>query len=281
MKDLCVALIIFQSSVGQVDDNLDRMTNWVCMAKAAGADVACFPEMNISGYGIQSASFLKPEPIPGPTSDRLTALAKGEKIAILAGMAEKDGPDLYVSHILATPDGQIGVYRKLHIPPTEREMFSPAGQVPVFLINGVLCGVQLCYDAHFPELSTRMAMEGADVIFFPHASPRGTPEEKFASWMRHLPARAYDNGIFVLACNQTGDNGQGLHFPGLAMALGPDGRLLGKDIGGNESLLLIHLKAESLASVRNHRMRYFFPNRRPELYRSLYSEESLAEGHAD
>ena len=281
MNDIRVALIIFQSSVGQVRDNLDRTAKWVRLAKAAGADVTCFPEMNISGYGVQSAGILKPERIPGPTSDRLTALAKGEKIAILAGMAETDGAGLYASHMLATPDGRLGVYRKLHISPPEQGIFSPAGLVPVFPIKGVLCGVQLCYDAHFPELSTLMAVKGADVIFFPHASPRGTPEKKYASWMRHLPARAYDNGIFVLACNQTGDNGQGLHFPGIAMALGPDGRLLKKDIGGNESLLLIDLKAEDLAFVRNHRMRYFLPNRRPESYRSLYMEESVSEGYAD
>ena len=275
MNDICVALVIFRSSVGQVCDNLDRMAKWVCMAGQAGADVVCFPEMNISGYSVQSTGIMKPERIPGPTSDRLSALAKMEKIAILAGMAEIDGAGhLYASHILATPDGQIGVYRKLHIPPPEQGVFSPAGQIPVFPIKGVLCGVQLCYDIYFPELSTLMAEKGADVIFFPHASPRGTPEEKYASWMRHLPARAYDNGIFVLACNQTGDNGQGLHFPGIALAIGPDGRILEKDVGGNESLLMIHLKAESLASVRNHRMRYFLPNRRPELYRSLYMEES-------
>jgi predicted amidohydrolase len=270
MNDICVALVIFQSSVGQVWGNLDRMVPWVCMAGQAGADVVCFPEMNISGYSVQSAAIMKPEQIPGPASDRLSALAKGEKITILAGMAEMKGAGLYVSHILATPDGRIGVYRKLHISPPEQGIFSQAGQVPVFPVKGVLCGVQLCYDTHFPELSTLMAAKGAEVIFFPHASPHGTPEEKYASWMRHLPARAYDNGIFVLACNQTGDNGQGLNFPGLALAIGPDGRLLEKEVGGNESLLLIHLKAERLASVRNHRMRYFLPNRRPELYRSLY-----------
>ena len=274
MNDICVALVIFRSSVGQVWDNLDRMAKWVCMAGHAGADVVCFPEMNISGYSVQSAAIMKPEQIPGPASDRLSALAKEENIAILAGMAEMDGAGFYASHILATPDGQIGVYRKLHISSPEQGVFSPAGQVPVFPIKGVLCGVPLCYDTHFPELSTQMAVKGADVIFFPHASPRGTPEEKYASWMRHLPARAYDNGIFVLACNQTGDNGQGLHFPGLALAIGPDGHLLKKDVGGNESLLVIHLKAEDLASVRNHRMRYFLPNRRPELYRSLYMEKS-------
>lgn len=274
MDDICVGLVIFRSVVGRIRNNLDRMVPWVSRAAAAGADAVCFPEMNISGYSSQSTAILKPEQLPGPTSNTLTALAKRENIAILAGMAETDGKGIYASHILATPDGRVGVYRKLHIAPPEQGLFSPAGQVPVFCIKGVMCGVQLCYDAHFPELSTVMALKGADVIFFPHASPRGTPEEKYASWMRHLPARAYDNGIFVLACNQTGDNGQGLDFPGLALAVGPDGHVLEKDIGGNENLLLIRLKAERLASVRNHRMRYFLPNRRPELYRSLHMGES-------
>ena len=193
MNDICVALVIFRSWVGQVCDNQDRMVPWVRMAGQAGADVVCFPEMNISGYGIRSAAIMKSEPIPGPTSDRLSALATGEKIANLAGMAEINGAGLYASQILATPDGRIGVYRKLHIPPPEQGIFSPADQVPVFQIKGVLCGVQLCYDSHFPELSTHMAVKGADVIFFPHASPRGTPAEKYASWMRYfLPNRRPD-----------------------------------------------------------------------------------------
>ncbi|MCX5882632.1 MAG: hypothetical protein NTU74_12800 [Deltaproteobacteria bacterium] len=153
MNDICVALVIFRSSVGRICDNLDRMVQWVCMAGQAGADVVCFPEMNISGYSAQSAAIMKPERIPGTTSDSLSSLAKGEKIAVLAGMAEIDGAGhLYASHILATPDGLIEVYRKLHIPPPEQGIFSPAGQVPIFPIKGVLCGVQLCYDTHFPEL---------------------------------------------------------------------------------------------------------------------------------
>ncbi len=70
-------------------------------------------------------------------------------------------------------------------------------------------GIQLCYDAHFPELSTRMAVNGADIIFMPHASPRGTPSQKLTSWLRHLTARAFDNGVFIVACNQNGDNQKG------------------------------------------------------------------------
>jgi N-carbamoylputrescine amidase len=112
-----------------------------------------------------------------------------------------------------------------------------------------------------------MALDGVHAIFMPHASPRGTPEEKRDSWLRHLPARAFDNGVYVVACNQTGANGAGLGFPGVALALGPDGRVIASDTGGREGLLLATLDADRLAAVRRHPMRYFLPHRRPDLYR--------------
>jgi N-carbamoylputrescine amidase len=112
-----------------------------------------------------------------------------------------------------------------------------------------------------------LALEGIDALFLPHASPRGTPREKAASWRRHLPARAFDNGIFVVAVNQAGENGAGLAFPGLAVALGPDGRVLAEMDDGREGLLVVDLDLESLAAVRRHPLRYFLTQRRPEVYR--------------
>ena len=84
--------------------------------------------------------------------------------------------------------------------------------------------------------------------------------------MRHLPARAFDNGLYVVACNQTGNNENGLDFPGLAVILDPAGQIINKDISGEENIITADLKAEKLAEVRGHRMRYFLPNRRPDLY---------------
>jgi N-carbamoylputrescine amidase len=100
----------------------------------------------------------------------------------------------------------------------------------------------------------------------PHASPRGTPDDKFNSWTRHLTARAFDNGVFVAACNQTGSNHMGLQFPGLAMVVGPSGEIIARAADTDEGLLVADLKAAALAHVREHRMRYFLPNRRPEIY---------------
>jgi N-carbamoylputrescine amidase len=146
----------------------------------------------------------------------------------------------------------LGVYRKLHIAPPEKNAFDAGEGFQVFEAAGTRFGIQLCYDAHFPEFSTRMALGGADVIFMPHASPRGTPEEKRDSWMRHLPARVFDNGVFVVACNQADDNGAGLTFPGLAVVIGPDGRVIAVDVGGREALLVADLDLEQLAAVRSH-----------------------------
>jgi N-carbamoylputrescine amidase len=84
--------------------------------------------------------------------------------------------------------------------------------------------------------------------------------------MRHLSARAFDNGLYVIACNQTGNNQNELSFPGLAVVLDPAGHILKKDTGGKENLIVADLKAGELKEIRGHRMRYFLPNRRPDLY---------------
>ena len=267
MKDLCIAAVIFNSVVGRVQQNLDRMLPWIDKAKKEGADLVCFPELNVTGYSTDPVINEYAETIPGAISRQLEQMARDYEIVILAGMAEKNQKgDIYASHLVATPQEIAGVYRKVHIAPPEEVVFSPGDRVPLINISGVKLGLQLCYDAHFPELSTRMAVDGADIIFMPHASPRGTSQEKLNSWMRHMTARAFDNGIFIVACNQVGVNQKGLEFPGLAVIIGPSGIVLEENTTDREDMLVSVLKADDLSNVRNHKMRYFLPNRRPEVY---------------
>ena len=276
MKDIRIAAVIFNSAVNHVNHNLDRMVPWIKEAKNQGANLICFPELNVTGYSIHPEIKDAAEPIPGPISRHLQQLAQEDQIVILAGMAEKDQKGrIFASHLVVTPQGISGVYRKLHIPPPEKEIFSPGDIVPLLEVHGITLGIQLCYDAHFPELSTRMALDGADVIFMPHASPRGTPNEKLSSWTRHLTARAFDNGVFIVACNQNGDNQKGLQFPGMALVIDPSGEIIKKNISGDDGILVADLKSSALEAVRSHRMRYFLPNRRPELYEWHRKTENL------
>ena len=84
--------------------------------------------------------------------------------------------------------------------------------------------------------------------------------------MRHLPARAFDNSLFVAATNQTGSNRKGLRFPGVALALSPSGEILAKNLSSKPGLMIADLKANALTRVRNHPMRHFLPQRRSDLF---------------
>lgn len=267
MKNIRVAAVISHAPVGAIRENLDRMENWVVEARQGGAQIVCFPELNVSGYAVTDDIRKSAEKISGKIVLHLLAMARREQITILAGMAEEDeNHHVFASHLAVGPEGLLGVYRKLHIAPPEKHLFTPGNDIPLFAAHGATFGMQLCYDAHFPEISTCMALKGADIIFIPHASPHGTPRTKSSSWKRHLPARAYDNSVFIVVCNQTGNNGTGLCFPGVAMAIGPDGRILGQKWSEKEDMLLTELKEIDLYSVRENRMHYFLPRRRQDLF---------------
>ena len=282
MSTLRIAAAMLQTPVGRVDENLAAVVAWTRRARRDGAHLVCFPEMTLTGYSTRKGIVRHGLTADGPAAETLRQLAQQEGITILAGAAEPAPDDrIYAAHWVVRPGLPIDVYRKTHIAPPEKRHFMPGDELPVFEVGAHRIGIQLCYDAHFPELTAHMAWRGADILFFPHASPRGTPEEKLASWMRHLTARAFDNGVFVVACNQAGENGEGLSFPATAVVIGPSGEVLAQDTSGQEGLLVADLEASLLAHVRGHRMRYFFPNRRPELYRRLIAEQSDYESEPD
>jgi N-carbamoylputrescine amidase len=266
MENITLTTVICQCLAGRIQDNLAAMEKWVRAAKEKGSEMVCFPELNITGYStlpdIQGAA-IPVQDLLHPVQD----LAMTHDVVILCGWAEKgEAGGIYASHLAMEPRGLIGIYRKLHVAPPEQSVFTPGGEIPVFEAKGLRFGIQLCYDAHFPELSTAMARKGVDAILMPHASPGRTPEEKMASWMRHLPARAYDNSLYVVAWNQTGGNGKGLTFPGLAMAFGPSGNLEKHTLGREEAMMTLTLTGSELDRVRKNRMHYFLPHRREDLF---------------
>jgi len=282
MENIRIAAVMLQSPVGRLDDNLAAVVAWTRRARQAGARLVCFPEMALTGYSTQGSLADHVMSSDGPVADTLQQLAEREAITILVGTAESaPAGRVYAAHWVVRPGAPIAVYRKTHIAPPEAQALAPGDRVPIFEDGTLRFGIQLCYDAHFPELSAHMACQGADVIFFPHASPRGSPAEKLQSWMRHLTARAFDNGVFVVACNQAGENGEGLSFPAVAVVIGPSGDVLGQDISGGEGLLVADLDASRLDHVRGHRMRHFLPNRRPGLYRRLLSNEGAPRPGSD
>jgi predicted amidohydrolase len=272
MRDLRVAAVCMHSETGEIRENLDRTASYVAKASETGANVVCFPELSLTGYSLQDPSHVYKELGQDAVIEKVLHMARDKNVIIIAGLVERSLRDkLYISQIVAGPRGLMGVYRKTHLSPPEAEKYEAGQEINVFSDYEITFGVQLCYESHFPEISTVMALNGIEVLFLPHASPRGEPAEKMDSWLRHMPSRAFDNGFYVVACNQVGRNREGLDFPGVAVAVGPDGRIMESYMGKEEGLVIVDLNANFLGEVRNHRMRYFLPNRRPELYREVCS----------
>jgi len=268
MDDLKIAAICMHSVTGEIEKNLDRMQSFVSEASKEGADIVCFPELCVTGYVLTRPMDAYGGLDSNNAMERLVLMAREADLILIAGLIEIGGDEKpYISQVIADPKGLIGIYRKTHLSPTEKDVYGAGQEIKVFSHESTTFGVQLCYEAHFPEISTGMALMGADILFIPHASPRGEPDEKFKSWLRHLPARAFDNGLFVVACNQVGETTEGLSFPGVAVVFGPDGRLLAKYAGKREKILFAELGAGMLRDIRTHRMRYFLPERRPQLYK--------------
>ncbi|MBW1863051.1 MAG: hypothetical protein JRJ02_11855 [Deltaproteobacteria bacterium] len=132
-------------------------------------------------------------------------MARTEGLIIIVGMIEMtDDLKPYISQVVASPDGLLGLYRKTHLSPREKESYQAGQSIDTFCYEDAIFGVQLCYESHFPEISTVMALKGAQIIFMPHASPRKTPEEKIESWLRHLPSRAFDKWIVCCGLQPSG-----------------------------------------------------------------------------
>jgi len=142
---------------------------------------------------------------------------------VVLGYAEVDGEKLFNSAICLDANGMIlANYRKQTVANDyERQCFGKGGPGPVFLLHGVPTSILICLDVEFPELVRRASLDGAHLLIVPTAlAPkwRVVPETV-------IPARAYENGIFVAYCNYAGDDEAG-PFCGQSLVAGPDGRAI-------------------------------------------------------
>lgn len=267
MKDLVIAAACMECRPREIKRNLDITHEMTLRAKAEGAGLICFPEASLTGYLLEGIDGLYEETRQDELLAALRAMAEETGVCILAGFAEANaGKRPMIAHCVAAPGREPLFHRKTHLSPQEKVIYEAGDELGIFREAGAAFGIQLCYEGHFPEISSVMALMGAEVIFFPHASPRGLPREKAANWLRHLSARAFDNGLYVVACNQAGQFKEGMPFPAVALVLGPDGRTVAAYSGDKNNLLVAELSSELLKKTRESDMSFFLPHRRPDLY---------------
>lgn len=264
-----VALVQMDSSKGK-KTNLDKIASFTAKAAGNRADIVCFPELSITGYTLDRP-ILHAETIPGASSNTILRLSRQYRIIILTGLIEKEESRLYITQLAVFPDGRVETYRKTHLGRRERRVFSHGNRLPVFKAlndrgQAVSFAIGICYDMHFPELAAQYALKGALIIFSPHASPLGGIK-RIAIWDRYLGARAYDNSLYVAACNHLGHGGATPWGGGIGIWEPSTADMLKAQTSPNEAILYYDLDLAALERKRNKKNKTFYiKDRRGQLY---------------
>ena len=164
---ITVGLAQLNSALGNNAANLRRAEEYIARAAAEGCDLVMFPELYLQGYRADELFVDIAEPIPGPTTARLEALARQHNMYIVMGMGrlEETFPHLvYNSLCFVGPEGLLGYYDKVHLgtfhPYIEGVYFAPGRRAPVFDTRFGRVSLQICYDSWFPELTRTYAVQG-------------------------------------------------------------------------------------------------------------------------
>ncbi len=301
MKSIKAASVQFNHRAGDKAYNLGIIQQFVYTAAVKAVDLIVFPEMCITGYW-HVRHLSKPqieglaEPVVGgPSSEALLRLSSSCNMTIGAGMIEQDqGGNLYNAYLVAMPDGNLACHRKLHCFISEY-MISGSEYTVFDIPQGVKVGVLTCYDNNIGENVRITALQGAEVLLAPHQtggchspSPRcmgridpklwesrqEDPEAieaefrgpKGREWLMHwLPARAHDNGIFLIYSNGVGLDDDEVRT-GNAMILDPYGDILVETCKADDDMVFTDLDPDLLEMSTGQR---WIKSRRPDLYQPL------------
>jgi len=301
MKDLCVACVQMQHDPGDKQSNMTKIQTFLQQASQRKVDLIAFPEMCLTGYvhvrdlerkQIEALAEHVPE---GPATQQLLRLSKEMDMSIGVGLIEKDEDgSLYNAYVVTMPDGTWACHRKLHCFISEY-MQSGESYTVFDLPQGARAAILICYDNNHVENARIAALMGAEILLAPHQtggakspSPRSMglidpqlwhnraqdPQAlraafqgpKGRSWlMRWLPARAHDNGLYLLFSNGVGlDHGE--VRTGNAMILDPYGEILAESTSIEDDMVVADLDASQLEMSSGRR---WLKSRRPELYTRL------------
>ena len=303
MQTITIASAQFENRSGDKNYNLSVIENLSAKTASEGADIICFHECSITGYSfarqLSKEQLLDlAELIPaGESIQRLQQVAASNNIIILAGLFEKEADNqLYKAFVCVDKNGLVAKYRKLH--PFINPHIKPGNEYCVFTILGWKCGILICYDNNIIENVRATSLLGADIIFMPHVTmctPSTRPGAGFvdpALWsnraadptslrlefdgmkgrawlMKWLPARAYDNGAYVVFSNPVGMDGDQLKN-GCAMIIDPFGDVLAECRSFDDGFAMASITPEKITQAGGYRYKQA---RRPDLYKDIIGQK--------
>lgn len=307
MKNIKIASAQFENKSGDKTFNLSVIDLLSKEAARNGAQAIAFHECSITGYSFVR-NFSKTqmldlaEYIPeGESITRLREIAEKNNIAVLAGLFEKDkNENIFKAYVCVDKTGVLAKFRKLH--PFINPYLTPGDRYCVFDLYGWKCGILICYDNNIIENVRATKLLGADILFMPHVTmctPSTRPGAGFvdpALWknrekdptslhlefnglkgrkwlMKWLPARAYDNALYVIFSNPIGMDDDQLKN-GCSMILDPFGDILAECRLLGDECCIATITPEKLEQAGGYR---YMKARRPELYKDIIGQLHISE----
>ena len=228
MKEFIVSGIQMVVKPNDVEANIEKALEWIKKAVKLDAELVVFPETITTGFapGVSKEKLWDTvDFIPGKTTEKIQKAAEDNGVYIIWTTYERglEKGEIYNTAILIGRNGEIvGKYRKTHPFPSERVERGgwtiPGDKAEVFKTDIANIGIIICYDGDFPDLSTTLALKGAEVIVRPAAFLRS-----YDHWWATNFARAYDNHVYIVAVNSVGPDAGGNHYFGHSMIIAPNG----------------------------------------------------------
>lgn len=270
MQPFIVACAQFAVNPNDVAANVEKAIHWIeRAAKENEAELVVLPEAVTTGFTPNCPAeelWERVDTLPGRMTEPVAAAARGLGVYVVFPTYER-GPErgvVYNSAALFGPDGELlGVYRKTHLFPTERLSgggpsaglrlrtepievtgWSTPGHEPVVVETELAnIGLTICYDGDFPELYRCEAIRGAEIIVRPSALLRS-----FEIWEVTNRARAYDNHVYIAACNAIGPDAGGNYYFGHSMIVSPIAQVLAL-ARGTEEIIAVELDPDPIRYV--------------------------------
>ena len=261
--------LIQMSCTADVAANKHKAVEKIKEAAKGGANIICLQELYTSLYFCDVEAyenFKLAEPIPGKTTDELSALAKSLGVVIIASLFEKRAEGLYhnTTAVLDADGIYLGKYRKMHIPDDpayfEKFYFTPGDLgYKVFKTKFATIGVLICWDQWYPEAARITSLMGAEMLFYPTAigwataQDEATNTEQYNAWQTIQRSHAVANGVPVISVNRVGLEQDGLmKFWGGSFVSNPFGTLLYKASHDQEEVAVIDIDTDKSDSYRTH-----------------------------
>ena len=258
-----LALLQMDITIGKPDINFAKCADMLEKAVSVDnkPDLIMFPEMWNTGYALEQIHELA-DPQGARTKEFISEFCQKHQVNIIAGsIAEKIGTKVRNTAYVFNRNGDVvGDYSKIHLfRLMDEEKYLVSGdRIGEFDLNHVKSAMMICYDIRFPELTRKLALNGAKILFV----PAEWPNPRLHHWRTLLLARAIENQMYVVACNRVGVSGTTSFF-GHSMVIDPWGNVIAEG-GEEEEILRAEIDLSEVDNVRS--MIPIFEDRRPTLY---------------